>query len=177
MVFDCSTIYRGHSLNNELIQGPILTNQLVDVLLRFRMHNVPIKADIEAMFYQVRIPEEQRSFLRFLWWEDGDTSTRPLEYEMYVHIFGAISSPSCANYALKKTAEENRERFGDAVADTILRDFYVDDMLKSTDDDDSATSVLLGVQGSCSEGGFNLTKVVSNSLKVINSTSINVLLL
>ena len=173
MVFDCSATYQGHSLNNELLQGPDLTNQLVGVLLRFRMHNVPIMADIEAMFHQVRIPEEQRSFLRFLWWEDGDTNKEPTEYEMCIHIFGAISSPSCANYALKRTAEDNRERLGDVVADIILCDFYVDDMLKSTEDDDSAISLLSGVQASCGEGGFNLTKVVSNSLKVINSTSVD----
>ena len=172
MVFDCSASYQGHSLNNELLQGPDLTNQLVGVLLRFRMHNVPIMADIEAMFYQVRVPPEQRSFLRFLWWEGGDTKREPSEYEMCVHIFGAISSPSCANYALRRTAEDNRARYGDAVADTIQRDFYVDDMLKSTDNDDTATSILTGVQDSCSQGGFNLTKVVSNSLKVINSTAI-----
>ena len=173
IVFDCSANYRGLSLNGELLQGPDLTNQLVGVLLRFRMDYVPIMADIEAMFYQVRIPEEQRSYLRFLWWDDGDTKNEPSEYEMCVHTFGAISSPSCANYALKKTAEDNRIRFGDRVADTILRDFYVDDMLKSINDEDSAISLLSGVQGSCNEGGFNLTKVVSSSHKLINSTDLN----
>ena len=173
IVFDCSASYRGYTLNNELLQGPDLTNQLVGVLLRFRMHNVPIMADIEAMFHQVRIPEEQRSFLRFLWWEDGDTKTEPAEYEMCVHIFGAISSPSCANYALKRTAEDNREQFGNEAADTILRDFYVDDMLKSIDDDEGAVSLLSEVQNSCKEGGFNLTKVVSNSHKVISSTAVD----
>ena len=173
IVFDCSASYRGYSLNNELLQGPDLTNQLVGVLLRFRMHYVPIMADIEAMFHQVRIPEEHRSFLRFLWWEDGDIAKEVTEYEMCVHIFGAISSPSCANFALKKTAEDNREQFGNEAADTILRNFYVDDMIKSTDEEEGAVSLLSGVQNSCKEGGFNLTKVVSNSHKVINSTPID----
>lgn len=173
IVFDCSASYQGHSLNDHLLQGPDLTNQLVGVLLRFRMYNVPVMADIEAMFHQVRVPEDQHSFLRFLWWKDGDTKLVPDEFEMCVHIFGAISSPSCANYALKTTAEDNRETFGNDAADTLLRDFYVDDMLKSTDEEEEAASLLQRVQQSCEQGGFNLTKVVSNSLGVINSTAIN----
>ena len=27
--------------------------------------------DIEAMFHQVKVTEEYRDFLRFLWWEDA----------------------------------------------------------------------------------------------------------
>ena len=48
--------------------------------------------DIEAMFYQVRIPKDQRNFVRFLWWPDCDLSQDLAEYEMTVHIFGAVSS-------------------------------------------------------------------------------------
>ena len=36
LVFDCSAEYTGTSLNNQLITGPDLTNQLVGVLKRFR---------------------------------------------------------------------------------------------------------------------------------------------
>jgi hypothetical protein len=51
--------------------------------------------DIEAMFYQVKVPVEYRDSLRFLWWENGDTSKDPQEYRMTVHLFGAASSPGC----------------------------------------------------------------------------------
>ena len=36
IVFDCSANYGGTSLNNKLISGPDLTNQLAGVLIRFR---------------------------------------------------------------------------------------------------------------------------------------------
>jgi hypothetical protein len=51
---------------------------------------------------------------------------------MQVHLFGATSSPSCANFSLRKTAEDNRKDFDLEVIETVNRNFYVDDCLKST---------------------------------------------
>ena len=102
VVFDCSAKFAGTSLNDQLLQGPDLTNSLVGVLTRFRRESVAFMADIEAMFYQVFVPEEQRDFLRSLWWPNGDLTAQLEEYRMTVHPFGVVSSPSCANYALQR---------------------------------------------------------------------------
>ena len=90
MVFDGSVKYRGTSLNNQLISGPDLTNQLIGVLTRFREEQVAFIADVETMFNQVRVPEGQRSLLRFLWWENGDIRNPIKDHEMCVHLFGGI---------------------------------------------------------------------------------------
>ena len=55
-----------------MLPGPDLTNQIVGVLLRFRQEPITVTGDIEAMFHQVKIPEKQRNYLRFLWWKDTD---------------------------------------------------------------------------------------------------------
>ena len=47
------------------------------------------------------------------------------------HTFGGVSSPSCSNYALKKTADDNKVKYGTDAPDTCNKKFYVDDMLKS----------------------------------------------
>lgn len=47
------------------IPGPNLTNTLTGVLTRFRQDPIGFMADIEAMFYQVRVPVSQRNYLRF----------------------------------------------------------------------------------------------------------------
>ena len=39
-------------------------------------------ADIESMFHQVRVPEHDSSFLRFLWWDDGNLAGEVQEYQM-----------------------------------------------------------------------------------------------
>ena len=43
-------------------------------------------ADIESMFHQVRVPDPDSSFLRFLWWEDGNMAHELQEYQMVVHL-------------------------------------------------------------------------------------------
>lgn len=60
--------------------------------------------DIESMFYQVNVPDKDKDLQMFLWYENGDVRTEPVEYTMVVHIFGATSSPSFANFALRQTA-------------------------------------------------------------------------
>jgi len=84
--------------------------------------------DIEAMYHQVKVPERHREYLRFLWWPNGEMNKEPNEYEMCVHLFGAISSPSCANFALRQAAIDNTSRFGIETADILKNDFYVDDL-------------------------------------------------
>ena len=169
VVFDCSCSYKGTSLNEELLQGPNLTNSLVGVLTRFRLEPVAFMADIEAMFYQVHVPESQRSFLRFLWWPSGNTDECLVEYERCVHTFGAVSSPACANFALHKTAEDNKEKFGFEASKSVKEDFYVDDFLKSKDSAQSAIDLISQTKKMCALGGFNLTKFVSNDRTVIES--------
>ena len=86
VVFDFSAEYRGTLLNNQMISGPDLTNQLVGVLTRFREKPVAFIADAEAMFHQVKVPEDQRSLLRFLWWQNVDIRNPVEDHEMFLHL-------------------------------------------------------------------------------------------
>jgi len=169
VVFDCSAKHQGTSLNDQLMQGPDLTNSLVGVLTRFRQDRVAFMADIEAMFHQVRVPDEQCDFLRFLWWPDGNLEAVIQEYQMTVHLFGAASSPSCCNFALKQTAEDTEHQSGLLVAETIRRNFYVDDCLRSVKDEQTAIELIQGLCQACAHGGFNLNKFISSSRTVLES--------
>ncbi|KAK0131366.1 hypothetical protein N1851_033909 [Merluccius polli] len=119
VVFDCGAEYKGVSLNSQLLQGPNLTSSLVGVLMRFRQEQVAIMADIKAMFHQVKVAEEHRDYLRFLWWPQGNLEQDLLEHRMTVHLFGAVSSPSVACLALRKTAEDNQANFPKEVIETV----------------------------------------------------------
>lgn len=67
VVFDAAVSYKGTSLNDQLVTGPNLLNSLVGDIMRFRRHAVAMNADIEAMFFQVRVIEKDQPSLRFLW--------------------------------------------------------------------------------------------------------------
>ncbi|KAK3735155.1 hypothetical protein QZH41_020254, partial [Actinostola sp. cb2023] len=169
VVFDCSAKYRGSSLNDQLLQGPDLTNTLIGVLTRFRQEQVAFMSDIEAMFYQVRVRPSDCKYLRFLWWPDGNMEREPQKYQMSVHLFGGASSPSCAIYALKKTAEDNKDYFDQETVQTAKGNFYVDDCLRSIATAPEAVRLVSQLRELLSKGGFHLTKWISNSKEVIDS--------
>ena len=70
------------------------------------------------------------------------------EFRMKVHLFGAVSSPGCANFTLKRTADDFEEVFGREPAEFLRDDFYVDDGLKSVSSATQASS-LIKVQSAC----------------------------
>ena len=161
-------IARPHS-KDKLLQGPDLSSNLVGVLTRFRQEKYAFMANIEKMFFQVRVRKEDQSFLRFLWWPDGDLQKEAEEYCMTVHLFGAVSSPACANYAHKRTADDNEDEYGPEAANTLRRNFYVDDVLKSASTEDETIKLAKDTKVVCQNGGFSLTKFVGNTERIISS--------
>ncbi|XP_071803595.1 uncharacterized protein [Asterias amurensis] len=168
VVFDCSSQHRVTSLNDHLLSGPDLTNALVGVLSRFRIHQVAIFCDIERMFHQFIVRPEDRDYLRFLWWKDGNLKREPTEYRMKVHLFGATSSPGCANYGLKYLSKKYEKEFPSA-APFIRHHFYVDDGLISTETNNEAIQLIDEARELCSKGGIHLHKFISNSREVLES--------
>ncbi|XP_078351492.1 uncharacterized protein LOC144636211 [Oculina patagonica] len=143
VVFDCAAKFRRMSLNDHLLSGPDLTSSIVGVLTRFRHEQVALAADVEAMFHQVRVSPDDYDAFRFLWWPDDDLNQEPVEYRMEVHLFGATSSPACSNFALRKTAEDNINEFGKEVVETVKKNFYVDDCLKSVESSTHAVNLTI----------------------------------
>ena len=139
IVMDAAAKHDGVSLNDKLRIGPDLLNSLVGVLLRFREQRVGLAADIEAMFHQVQIIEEDQPALRFLW-RNLEQQHPPDVYQMLVMIFGAASSPCMANYVLRKIALDNREdvSFSEDAIRSVEKNFYMDDFLKSVHDEATA---------------------------------------
>ena len=89
----------GASLNKSLFVGPDLLQNLIFVLLRFRQHKYSVSADIEGMFLQVGVREEDQPSLRFLWREDPTSSVVVHQYTR--HIFGVRDWPTCAIFAFE----------------------------------------------------------------------------
>ena len=139
------------------MKGPDLLQPQFGILIRFRENLVAVSADIERMFNQVLVPKCDRSDLRFIWQQLG--TTEPLRtYEIYVQVFGCISSPITCNYTLLRAAQDG---FGDfPVAEArVQANFYVDNYLEKAASAAyatflrSLTEVVLGLRSGCLRQG------------------------
>ena len=88
---------------------------------------------------------------------------------MLRHVFGAMSSPTCANYALKRTARDNWNSFDPLTIETVLKSFYMDDLLQSVESVDIGTTLAKELIDLLKLRGFRLTKFMSNSSKLLSS--------
>ncbi|XP_060602162.1 uncharacterized protein LOC132755319 [Ruditapes philippinarum] len=153
IVFDSSSKFDGVSLNSVLMTGPDLTNSLTGILMRFRRDRIAVSGDIEQMFYQFRVDETHRNYLRFLWYEDNDFNKPLIEYRMCVHVFGNAPSPAVATYGLQQSAKNAAETYGEAMLDFVCNDFYVDDGLSSLHTEREAVSLLTNTKEALQEEG------------------------
>ena len=125
--------------------------------------------DLEAMFHQVMVNVDDQNFLRFLWWKDGVFGNEPIVYRMTAHLFGATSSPGCANISLKTAADEYERECGSQAANFVRDNFYVDDGLKSVSTPTDAVDLIQKAKMLCKKGDFRLHKIISNSKEVIEA--------
>ena len=100
------------------MQGPDFNNTLAGVLTRFREGSIALMSDFDSMFHQVDVTPGHCDALRFLWWPDGDMHRVPQDFRMKVHLFGGVSSPGCAGFALRKTAKDNSQEFPVDIVET-----------------------------------------------------------
>ena len=73
------------------------------------------------------------------------------------------------NFALRRTVTDNKHCFPGAVINTVERNFYVDDCLKSLSSEAAAITHVRDLQALLSRVGFKLTKWIRNSRKVMEA--------
>ncbi|XP_011859297.1 PREDICTED: uncharacterized protein LOC105556797 [Vollenhovia emeryi] len=90
VVFDVSArTTTGHSLNDTLLTGPVLQRDLFSVVTRFRLHNIVFTADIEKMFRQVYMQEDDRRFQRILWRDNPQEAVRTYQLNTVTYIISS----------------------------------------------------------------------------------------
>ena len=123
-VCNAASKYKEECMKDELLAEPDLLHGVVGTIFRFREGPIALTADIESMFLQVQVPE-----MRFLWRPKFNEPVQIYEYQR--HVFGARSSPTCANYALRRVGIDNQDEF--PIAAKAIHNFYMDDLIKSVE--------------------------------------------
>lgn len=126
MVFDASCrTFSGLSLNDCLMVGPIIQDDLFGIILRLSQHKYPISADIVKMYRQVKVCDKHTDLRRILWrW----TEDKPIRtFHLNTITYGMASSSFLVIKCLQEIAW--RKQNLPEANDVILNDFYVNDLL------------------------------------------------
>ena len=162
VVYDASARSTGPSLNDCLYPGPKFNQKILDILLRFRSHLIPLTADIEKAFLMVSIAEQDRDVLRFLWF-DNVLLEKPATIELRFArvVFGVSASPFLLNATVKHHLEKYLDTHSETVT-AILQSIYVDDIVFGAEDEESAYKLYRESKEILRNGSFNLRKFTTS---------------
>ncbi|XP_055604816.1 uncharacterized protein LOC129753047 [Uranotaenia lowii] len=165
VVFDASCkTSSGFSINDMQLVGPVIQDDLLSIVLRFRKHPIALVADIEKMYRQVKLHPNDCVFQRILWRTDPQDPIRT--YELQTVTYGFASAPFLATRALQQVAEEESDKYPVAAA-IFKSDFYMDDCLTGANDIRSAIEFRRQATDLANSAGFPLKKWASNESAVL----------
>lgn len=167
IVYDCSCKANKDSpcLNDCLESYPPLMPDLTEILVRFRMYQHAVTADIEKAFLQIELDENDKDVTRFFWLQDSTDAESPLiTYRFKAVLFGATCSPFILSATLMKHFRDNPS----VTSTELQRNLYVDNVLTSFQDEQSVLQFYEESRKLLSEGGFNLRSWNSNCKELQN---------
>ncbi|XP_036317413.1 uncharacterized protein LOC118732388, partial [Rhagoletis pomonella] len=149
----------GNSLNDALMVGPQLQQDLFSILVRFRTHRYGLIADIEKMYRQVYVAEQDADYQRIVWRENSSQPIR--DYRLLRVTYGVASASHLAVKSLHRAALDAGDAYK-GIADVITRDFYMDDLLTGSDSLHDLITLQKDVAFVLSKSGFELRKWATN---------------
>ncbi|XP_072400607.1 uncharacterized protein [Diabrotica undecimpunctata] len=175
VVFDGSAkSSTGVSLNDLMMVGPNVQDNLFYILLRFRKHNYVLSADVAKMYRQVLVQESQRNLQKILWRFNANDSI--LVYTLNTVTYGLASTSFLAIRSLQEVAHRNMNSFP-KISNIILHDFYVDDLLTGAETVNEIIQIKEQITSLLLRHGFPLRKWISNdpaSLSNSNQTPLHI---
>jgi hypothetical protein len=156
------------SLNDCLQTGPCLLQNLHNLLMRFRVYNIAIVADIARAFLSIGRSESNRNYVKFLWFRNNDPSQDIIVYRYATVVFGNTSSP----FMLVVVLQKHLEQFNSHVGIDLIAKLYMDNLLSGIDTESQAVSYYYESRGIMKSGGFNLRQWQSNSVDLNHITKI-----
>ncbi|XP_047515275.1 uncharacterized protein LOC125056291 isoform X1 [Pieris napi] len=158
------------SLNDLLLNGPVVQKDLLETLIAFRLGTFFFICDIRRMFRCIRLDPSQRSLQNILWRESPDEDIKCIQLSTVT--YGLKSSSYLATRCLIELANRYKEQFPLA-SSILINNTYVDDVLVNNNN----KQVLLKMQTELVEllalGGFQLHKWASNCDSVLKNVQNN----
>nr|XP_023021429.1 uncharacterized protein LOC111509830 [Leptinotarsa decemlineata] len=169
VVFDCSAkTSTGISLNDTLMVGPKVQDDLFIILLSYRLHLYALTADVEKMYRQIRVHPDDAIYQTILYRE---SISDPIEtYILEIVTYGTASASHLAIRSLQQLVEDEGHYYPLASV-SLKKDFYVDDLLTGAKTLPKAELLRDQLQDLVKKGGFQLRKWASNHPSLISNYS------
>ncbi|XP_062714600.1 uncharacterized protein LOC134291174 [Aedes albopictus] len=152
VVFDAScATSSGVSLNNVLLTGPVIQDDLRSIIMRSRTKQIMLVSDVEKVFRQIWVHPEDRPLQCILWRSNPQDEINV--YELKTVTYGTKPAPYLATRTLKQLAmdEEATYPLGAAAANSV----------------EQACELRKQLSEMTERGGFRLRKWASNCSKAL----------
>jgi len=170
VVFNASrNTHNGTSLNDHLLVGPKLQQDLPAIVTRWLQWLYVYTANIAKMFRQILVEPMDADFQRILW--RAKPESPPQHYRLRTVTYGLARAPYLAMRILQQRAIDDEHLFPAAVP-IIESSIYVDDTLFGRDSFHELRETrdqLIGLKG----GGFQLRKWAANAPSLLDDIPIS----
>ncbi|GFT68105.1 uncharacterized protein TNCV_5003271 [Trichonephila clavipes] len=158
----CKTT-NGTSLNSLLGVGPKLQRDIFEILLKFRIPRIVFTADIEKMYRQVLVADEDQKYQQIIWRNNSNENIRT--YKLKTVTYGLASASFLATRCIKQIALDNKDNPN--LSRALQEDIYMDGLLSGSDTSNNAISIFKDIAHVLSTRGFHLRKWNSNSTEFL----------
>ena len=164
VVFDGSAkSSSGIALNDILMVGPVVQRELFEIALSFRKHPFAMTGDIEKMYRQCRVHDDDLPLQRILWRKH---SSQPIKtFQLNTITYGTASASYLATRVLLQLANDEKHRF--PLAAEVIHDFYMDDVLTGAETESQLITIQNELIQMLASSGMKLRKFCSNSSKIL----------
>ncbi|XP_043480299.1 uncharacterized protein LOC122509997 [Leptopilina heterotoma] len=168
VVFDASCqTDTGTSLNDALMTGPTIQDNIIALMLRFRQHIIALSGDIEKMYRQFLIHSQDRKFQKILWRYNEDEPIKT--YELNTVTYGTSAAPFLAIRCLEELSKDEGHAFPIA-AEVLKNDFYVDDCLTGADTIEEVKQIKEELIELTKKAGLHICKWRSNHQEIAQNS-------
>ncbi|XP_050054516.1 uncharacterized protein LOC126549427 [Aphis gossypii] len=166
VVFDASAkCHSGVSLNQCLSVGPKLQQDIVDVLVGFRVHKVAFTTDICKMYRQIEVLPQYRGYQYILWRDSPQVTVK--EYTLNTVMYGVNCAPYLALRVLQYIADTDCEDLPD-VQRALRNQTYMDDICVGAESLEAAQALQSNLIRLLGRAGLELKKWASNAPELLS---------
>ncbi|XP_063901935.1 uncharacterized protein LOC135121564 [Zophobas morio] len=168
VVFNASSkTESGLSLNDNLLAGPTIQDDLFAILTRFRTFKYVLSGDITKMYRMILMHPEHTDYQRIFWRDNIQDELKT--FRLTTLTYGTKPASFIAIRCLHELALQFKSQYPEA-AKIIQRDFYVDDLLTGHNSVEELIVIRDQIIEILKHGGFSLRKWASNHSELIPDT-------